>query len=569
MTKDPKNNYTVEQMRHWVRIADACNQRCLFCLDSDNHIGRLRTVEQCEAEFELGRKRGATRLIISGGEASIHPKFHYLIKRGIELGYDKVQTVTNGRMWAYPKFVNRAIAAGLSEVTFSMHGHTAKLHDRLVGVPGAFEQSLKGLKHCLSIRGLIVSVDIVLMKPNVALLPDIVRFYSDLGVGEYDLLAMIPFGRGTPNAIDHAVGMTRPADAKMAKRLLLDGGEIAAVMPEIRELAETRGLTIWTNRVKPQELEGCEYYLQRPKKLMDEVYGAKKEFQEALSKPEGWLPCADRCDFCFLQQMCDGFRGHRDSHYAGTIPHGWWRQEWGPIPTSVRFEKLTLEADSLTEAVDLCQAASLDGSVALDLSVDTVDTAALERMAGAYPQARVLAGAPATAEAVLDHDGANLVVMLNDETAAWFIDQPKPGVVFRPTNGHTGRKYSDVLPQLAGAGAVLEGFPECLFPAGHSQSDAHPRPYALGLHHFEDEIHGTTGWHLDRFVKSHLRSHYRVHSLRCDGCTKREECPGLHVKYVREGHGLSELDPSRFPARASSPSAPPSDRTAAPQAEAP
>ena len=174
---------TVNQHRHWVRIADTCNQRCLFCLDSDNHIGRLRTVEEVEREFSIGRERGCERIIISGGEASVHPKFQYFIKRAREMGYQKVQTITNGRIWSYKDFVVRSVRAGLDEVTFSMHGHTAKLHDKLVGVPGAFNQAIQGLKYCLQVPGLIVSVDIVMCRPNVFYLEDMVRFYSDMGVG--------------------------------------------------------------------------------------------------------------------------------------------------------------------------------------------------------------------------------------------------------------------------------------------------------------------------------------------------------------------------------------------------
>jgi MoaA/NifB/PqqE/SkfB family radical SAM enzyme len=543
-------NLTVNQHRHWVRIADTCNQRCLFCLDSDNHIGRLRSVEEVEREFAIGRERGCERIIISGGEASVHPKFHYFIKRAREMGYEKVQTVTNGRIWSYKDFVIRAVRAGLSEVTFSMHGHTPKLHDKLVGLPGAFNQAIQGLKYCLQVPGLIVSVDVVICKPNVFHLEDIVRFYSDMGVGEFDLLAMIPFGRGAPNPIAEAVGMTRPQDAKLAQRLLLDGGEIAQVMPGIVRLAEERGLTIWTNRAKPHELEGAEWLIQRPKKLYDEVYGAKKEFQQALATQDKWLPCDDRCDYCFLQQMCDGFRSHRKEHYEGHISHGWWRAEWGPLRAERPFDALTIEGDSLSEVLECLETAGVAATQDLDVNPGaSADEASLQRLAAGYPKARLVTCEPNVAAAALASAASiDLAVQLTAETFAWYLANPRAGVTFVPKPQAHDLKLTEVLPKLAEQGAILKGFPFCVAPEGSEILPDRKGPWALGMDDFTHPILGEYGWDLDRFVESHLRSHYMVHSLRCGSCAKRATCPGLNVFYVRDGFGLAELDETRFPA---------------------
>jgi MoaA/NifB/PqqE/SkfB family radical SAM enzyme len=565
-TEHGPTNLTVNQMRHWVRIADTCNQRCLFCLDSDAHIGRLRSVEEVEREFELGLQRGAERVIISGGEASVHPKFVYFVKRAREMGYQKVQTVTNGRIWSYKDFVVRAVRAGLSEVTFSMHGHTAKLHDKLVGVPGAFNQAIQGLRYCLEVPGLIVSVDVVMCRPNVFFLDEIVRFYSDMGVGEFDLLAMIPFGRGAPNPIEETTGQTRPQDAKLARRLLLEGGEIASIMPRVVRLAEERGLTIWTNRARPQELEGCEWLLQRPKKLFDEVYGAKEDFQEALAAPEGtWMRCADRCDYCFLQQLCDGFRAHKAERLAGSIAHGWWRSEWGPLPTELPVGRLSLEAPSLDDALEhLAAATSPVGEC--DARVESAGPDALATLGrtargdsspGAGAAVRVVSKVPAVLEAALEAPGVEVAALLVDETLAWFTASPRPGLTFVPYEKNTTVRYDEALPALVAAGARLEGFPFCLASAGGAQAEtsapATPGPggaWALAANDHFDALHDVRGWNLDRLVESHLRGHYMVHSLRCASCARRSECPGLHVNYVRDGFGLQALDPTRYPVEA-------------------
>lgn len=97
------------------------------------------------------------------------------------MGYDRVQTVTNGNMFAYEKFCHKVFDAGLEEVTFSFHGHTPKLHDYLVATPGAFQKSLKGLIFVKKYYPqVIVNIDIVVNKVNVKYLPDIVKFFMRL-----------------------------------------------------------------------------------------------------------------------------------------------------------------------------------------------------------------------------------------------------------------------------------------------------------------------------------------------------------------------------------------------------
>ena len=94
-----------------------------------NQDGSQIDAESLKAYIALGRKMGRERLILSGGEASVHPDFVELIRYGREVGYEWIQTVTNGMMFAYKGFARACAKAGLDEATVSMHGHTARLQD--------------------------------------------------------------------------------------------------------------------------------------------------------------------------------------------------------------------------------------------------------------------------------------------------------------------------------------------------------------------------------------------------------------------------------------------------------
>ena len=138
------------EKRNWVRLTYDCNDRCIFCLDSDTHDGTARDREAIKTQILDGRRKGAERLILSGGEPTIHPQYVDFIRLGRMAGYPKIQTVTNGRMFKYREFLGRCLDAGLDEITFSIHGPNARIHDALVGVKGAYEEEIVGLQHALA-----------------------------------------------------------------------------------------------------------------------------------------------------------------------------------------------------------------------------------------------------------------------------------------------------------------------------------------------------------------------------------------------------------------------------------
>ncbi len=291
------------EKRHWVRLTLACNNRCRFCLDSELHTGRLLDLDDLRQDLRRGIAAGAERLILSGGEPTIHPGYLDLIGFGRELGYKWIQTVTNGRMFAYRKFAHQAARSGLNEATFSMHGHNPGIHDRLVGVEGAFRQSLQGLRNLMA-EGAVVNLDVVVNALNLESLPDILDFFMDQEISEFDLLWPVPFGRAFLNRREILCRPDSPA-------------------PQLREAitrARLRGATIWTNRLPPNLLEGLEDLIQDPHKLHDEVAGRRRELERSIRSGRD-LPCKDpeRCPVCFLKDFCAELERLRDGPVSGPV----------------------------------------------------------------------------------------------------------------------------------------------------------------------------------------------------------------------------------------------------------
>ena len=230
------------------------------------------------------------RVVLSGGEPTVHPDYQEVVRLARELGYRHIQTITNGRRFCYPDFLAKAVAAGLDEVTFSLHGQTPQLHDRLTRVPGSFVQAVSALRNALGLPGLIVSVDVVINRLNLPVLREHLDFCIGLGVREFDLLALVPFGDAWKNREELYCDFSLPENLAQLHRTL--------------ELSRRPDLHLWTNRLRPEYLEGFEKLIQSPDKIFDELRGRRRLFARYLNGGKTPSCSGPSCRFCFLEGFC-------------------------------------------------------------------------------------------------------------------------------------------------------------------------------------------------------------------------------------------------------------------------
>ena len=470
----------VHEKRHWVRLTRACNNRCLFCLDSGAQDGRIVPDDEVRARLEEGRRSGAQRLILSGGEPTIHPRYLDFIRLGTELGYTWIQTVTNGRMFRYGVFARSAVQAGLREATFSMHGHTEDLHDRLVGHPGAFVQALAGLRRLMDL-GVVVSVDVVLTRLNLPHLREILEFYLALGVREFDLLHLIPFGRGFDENREVLF-----ADAAMIRREL----------DRALAVADRDGVVVWTNRLPIEYLEGREHLFQDPHKIYDEVLGEREAFRvlfETGALPECLGP---RCEHCFIRLFCEAARRYAP---RGAADGGGWNR---PPDTGNRTPAAGFPAPDTGTATETGSETETGSGTAVRDDLAELDRTAVKDLRSGRRDWRQPWRFPARESL--------------SEARAVTPDFP------------------DFLAVRDLVGTPIQGLPRCL---GGPEPGPQDWP-ALD----PDVLREDRRVDLARFVSFFIRRLYRVKSLRCRACRYDPACAGLQVNVARLW-GLGVLRP--------------------------
>jgi MoaA/NifB/PqqE/SkfB family radical SAM enzyme len=508
--------------KHWVRAVTACNSRCIFCLDSDTPRGVYLDEEEVRREIDRGLEElGAEKIIISGGEASLHPKFVDLVRYAKERGYDRVQTVTNGYRFAEKDFFEACMAAGLGEITFSLHGHTPELHDRLTQTEGAFKRLVKGMVRALRDGRPIVNVDVVINKQNVAVIDRIVELCISLGVTEFDLLHVIPQAA----AFDHR------------DELFYDVREHLPRLQQVFRLNRHERIVVWTNRFPVSYLEGLEDLIQDPHKMLDEVNGRRFQVRRYLDEGKP-LDCRDpeRCPHCFIEPFCTTMdrvvEGQNQASFEvwSVGAQGSWEGELPFGATLLGLERPTGDELPIDRAIyaRIGDAAPLPtlfrGSVVVAASAEQLDA--------------WMASLPA---------GITLEVRLNRATAAWLLEHRERVAALgdsiwlhQPSHEHMHTAHEEDVRDPRRFFEALDlplrvsGLPACLL--GPAQWIPERRILEAAL--FDD----TGRLDIQALARHHVRAAYRGKSVRCGDCRLDAVCEGIPINMVRD-QGLAMLAP--------------------------
>ena len=527
--------------KHWVRLVTACNSRCVFCLDTDTPRGVYLLTEDIHRELRRGREElNADKVILSGGEGSIHPKFIDFVRYAKEIGYDRVQTVTNGVMFGQREFYSAAVDAGLGEITFSLHGHTPELHDRLTGTPGAFHKLMKGMMRAIREGRIIVNVDVCINKQNVAYIDQIVDLALSVGVREFDLLHVIPQGVAYENRND----------------LFYDPIEHLPRLQKVFSLNRHPGVVIWTNRFPVEFLENLEDLIQDPHKMLDEVNGRSHQVKRYLDEGTP-LECRDpeRCQHCFIEPFCNTAdrvverqnQNQWEIWSIGAVDESSWSAYAGLTPDGLPFGTsfVGMEVDDLTnlEAMPVNDAIGIyvrAKAVPRMVDREIVRNPLLISVNRAEDLATLLAG-----ELPL---GVDIEIELNQRTAEWMLSERarlakhlsrirvhQPSHEFLKDAIANDIRNPELFFQQLDLRVAVSGLPACTAP----NSDLREAPKILHKSIFNSESGRVDTRELARY---HVSEGYWGKSLRCRDCLLDDRCDGAHINFLRD-QGFKQLKP--------------------------
>jgi|GEM_PF-233226 len=181
-----------------IKVGFSCNNHCLFCVQGKKR-DKFGDKELGEIKKEMDQAiKDCQGIVLTGGEPTIRPDILEIVGYAKKLGFQVIQIQSNGRMFAYQDFCEKAIKSGANEFSPALHGHISDLHDYLTTAKGSFDQTVKGIQN-LKKLGQKVVTNTVITKSNYRHLPEIAKLLVSLGVDQYQFAFVHPLGSAYEN----------------------------------------------------------------------------------------------------------------------------------------------------------------------------------------------------------------------------------------------------------------------------------------------------------------------------------------------------------------------------------
>jgi len=289
-----------------IIVGYQCNNHCLFCIDADKRKLPNESTLRIKEEMIEAKKRGTTYIELIGGEVTVRSDALELVSFAKELGFKTISMATNGRMFSYPEYTEKMIKAGLTDIIFSIHGHNAKLHDKLTRSPGSFKQLTEGLRIFRKLGFNKIGSNTTIVKQNYRYLPQIAEFIFSQGIRNSEFIFVDPnYGAAKNNFIE----------------LVPKVSQIASYVRKCLDVGKKNNLYHWAIRYVP--LCYFQDYLDQISELQ-EVKNFKTEhlapdfenFNVEESRQEIGRTRPDKCKACKLFSQCEGIWNEYLKHYG-------------------------------------------------------------------------------------------------------------------------------------------------------------------------------------------------------------------------------------------------------------
>jgi molybdenum cofactor biosynthesis enzyme MoaA len=147
------------------RLGEQCNNDCPMCSNSGRAQAFFQSADVLVGRVEFLANSGFKKVVVTGGEPTIHPGFWEIITALNE--HDIAWDInSHGRTFSDPEFAARARREGLGRAIISLHSHQIEASCLISGVKEkAHHETVAGIQNLID-AGVFVMVNLVVTEHN-------------------------------------------------------------------------------------------------------------------------------------------------------------------------------------------------------------------------------------------------------------------------------------------------------------------------------------------------------------------------------------------------------------------
>ncbi|HEU5075104.1 MAG TPA: radical SAM/SPASM domain-containing protein [Polyangiaceae bacterium] len=229
-----------------LKLTARCNLKCVMCRYGRGWAPPELTTQDWTRVLTEARELGCRKVHFSGGEVLVRPDFEELV--AVAAREQIKVTFTSNLTLLTKERAKRLLRHKIGGISTSLDGASAKVHERVRGIPGSFKRTLRALAWIRRYRSDArprLRINFVMMRSNFRDYPALLRLAGDLGAVDV-----------VPMPVD-----TKQSRLRLSQRLIREYNETIA--PEVSELRRALGMPVTEAAVYPFGRVGRELALSR------------------------------------------------------------------------------------------------------------------------------------------------------------------------------------------------------------------------------------------------------------------------------------------------------------------
>ncbi len=190
----PFHTHPAAPYRMDLALTYRCNNDCAHCYNKRPRQFPELPGEDWIAILDRIWELGIPHVVFTGGEPTLRDDLPRLIQHAERTGLITGLN-TNGRRLADKRYLEQLVSSGLDHVQITLKSHSAQIHDHMVRLKGAWNQTVLGIQNALE-TPLFVMTNTTMLVDNAQCLGETLDFLANIGVPTVGLNALIYSGRG-------------------------------------------------------------------------------------------------------------------------------------------------------------------------------------------------------------------------------------------------------------------------------------------------------------------------------------------------------------------------------------